>query len=1375
MLAVLLSAVLGLGGTAASAMADAAPAAQHGPAGKGAHVRSVAGAREGNRAAPAPAAPAVVFTEDFQNTSSDVPVPLADYTGANGEQYTADPAWLSDCNGEILNYTMTALPANCAAGPAGMNNLRPMAYALGDLRGAADPTQNDALSAYTDTGNNIPVDPGAGKVQFQTVQPIDLPSGTGKHYILFGVDAGAVNCPDRPPLLRFNLVNGSDVTPVGADIDTCTDPRGRDIAVPSPAGGTTNVHTGTYTTSAALPFTGSSLSLQMINDQASGNGNDSAVDNISLMDATPTVSKSFSPTPVAVGGTSTLTFTVTNTTDLTAKPGWSFTDTLPAGLTVADPAATSTTCTNGTINTTSGTAGIDMAGDLDNGQTSCTFTVDVTSDTAGTYQNCASNASNLNGVNPPDCADVVFAVPRYTIAKTSDPADGGSAAPGSTVAYTLTLNNPGSVPAPASIDDDLTKVLDDADYNGDAASSSGAAPAYTSPHLTWSGTLAPGQTVTITYSVTVKDPDPGDEVMTNVVTGGDDSNCVDGTEAGCSDTVYVPHLTMKKSSDVSTALPGQQVNYTVTITNDGKGTYPDASFTDDLSKVLDDAAFGDDASASSGTVSYTEPVLSWSGDVAEGQTVTITYSVTVDKPDAGDGKLTNAIVGPGGSNCETGSSDPDCSDVVPVTELQVAKTSDAKSPVKPGDKITYTVTVQNPGTVPYTGASLSDDLTSDLDDAAYDGDGAATAGTVSYAAPVLSWNGDVPAGGTVTITYSLTVHNPDTGDKNLANAAVVPDSNCSAGSTDPACATDDGIAALRISKASNAPNPAKPGDKVTYTVTVENTGTADYPGASFTDDLSKVLDDAAYDGDASATAGTVSYAAPVLSWNGDVPAGDTVTITYSVTVNDPDKGDRALDNTVVGPPDSNCATGSKDPACSGDVPVADVQIRKHASPFRAKPGDKVTYTVTVRNVGTADYPGASFTDALSKVLDDAVYGDDASASSGTVSYTAPVLSWNGDVAAGDTVTITYSVTVNDPDEGDRVLDNTVVGPADSNCGPGSTDRACSGNVPVATMAITKTVKAPSPAKPGDKVAYTITVTNTGEATLLAAHFTDNLSGDLDDAAYDGDLAASTGRAVYRAPVVGWTGVLRPGASATITYSVTINNPDNGDKRLSNTVVGPDTSNCATGSDDPDCSTDVPVAQLRIAKRSVAPHPLKPGDKVTYTVTVRNTGTADYPAASFTDDLSKVLDDAAYDGDASASSGTVSYAAPVLSWNGDVPAGKTVRITYSVTVDDPDKGDLKLANAVVGLADSNCPAGSTDRRCATHHHVTPPAPPTPTPTPTPTPPGPTPTPPHGHDGGHGGHLPDTGVQGWTIAALLIAALAVATGFTFRTLTRRRRAG
>ena len=89
-----------------------------------------------------------------------------------------------------------------------------------------------------------------------------------------------------------------------------------------------------------------------------------------------------------------------------------------------------------------------------------------------------------------------------------------------------------------------------------------------------------------------------------------------------------------------------------------------------------------------------------------------------------------------------------------------------------------------------------------------------------------------------------------------------------------------------------------------------------------TDTLAGVLGDAAYNDDAHPSAGAVGYASPVLTWTGDLTPGEVVTITYSVTVNEPDTGGRILANTVVSAdPGSDCPAGSSDPRCGVTVPV----------------------------------------------------------------------------------------------------------------------------------------------------------------------------------------------------------------------------------------------------------------------------------------------------------------------------------------------------------------------------------------------------------------------------------------------------------------------
>jgi hypothetical protein len=91
----------------------------------------------------------------------------------------------------------------------------------------------------------------------------------------------------------------------------------------------------------------------------------------------PTVTKSFSPTTIAIKGTSTFTITLTNP-NAASITGAAFTDTFPASL-VSSGAAT-TTCAGGTA--TAGGTNVTLGGATIPASGSCTVTVTVTSATA---------------------------------------------------------------------------------------------------------------------------------------------------------------------------------------------------------------------------------------------------------------------------------------------------------------------------------------------------------------------------------------------------------------------------------------------------------------------------------------------------------------------------------------------------------------------------------------------------------------------------------------------------------------------------------------------------------------------------------------------------------------------------------------------------------------------------------------------------------------------------------------------------------------------------------------------------------------------------------------------------------------------------------
>ncbi|GIG66443.1 DUF7927 domain-containing protein [Phytomonospora endophytica] len=151
---------------------------------------------------------------------------------------------------------------------------------------------------------------------------------------------------------------------------------------------------------------------------------------------------------------------------------------------------------------------------------------------------------------------------------------------------------------------------------------------------------------------------------------------------------------------------------------------------------------------------------------------------------------------------------------VPVPDLKVTKKG-PKGPVRPGDEITYQVTAENISDLDYPGATFTDDLTDVLDDAAFVSS-KADLGTATYDEPKLTWKGGVPAGGKATVTYTLRVDDPLTGDGKLLNDVVVADepgktSNCEDDTEDPACDSVIPISAPVGSPPPGGPGPGGPG------------------------------------------------------------------------------------------------------------------------------------------------------------------------------------------------------------------------------------------------------------------------------------------------------------------------------------------------------------------------------------------------------------------------------------------------------------------------------------------------------------------------------------------------------------------------------------
>lgn len=117
-------------------------------------------------------------------------------------------------------------------------------------------------------------------------------------------------------------------------------------------------------------------------------------------------------------------------------------------------------------------------------------------------------------------------------------------------------------------------------------------------------------------------------------------------------------------------------------------------------------------------------------------------------------------------------------------------------------------------------------------------------------------------------------------------------------------------------------------------------------------------------------------------------------------------------------------TGGEVEDYSLSISSSPLQVTKTADKAVAEEGDLITYTITAHNSGTTAATGLSLHDDLADVLTDAVYIE-GGADRGTYTYTAPLVSWAGDLGAGETVTITVIVEVHATPAGDRNLVNAV--------------------------------------------------------------------------------------------------------------------------------------------------------------------------------------------------------------------------------------------------------------------------------------------------------------------------------------------------------------
>ncbi|MFB7856300.1 DUF7927 domain-containing protein, partial [Rhodococcus qingshengii] len=790
------------------------------------------------------------------------------------------------------------------------------------------------------------------------------------------------------------------------------------------------------------------------------------------------------------------------------------------------------------------------------------------------------------------------------------------------------------------------------------------------------------------------------------------------------DNVYckvknTPVLVKKSSSPPTgeTVNIGQSITYTLNFEN--PGTAPATiDYTDYLADVIDDGTVAVGAATGGLTAALNgADKIKVGGTLPAGGKGTVTYTVTVK--DGGNKVLNNYLV-PGTTTPPT-TCDPatNLCTTHPMPGFTLTKTADpvSGSTVQAGDTITYTVTGANTGRTALTPATITDDLSAVLNNAAVvPGSLKATIDGAPVAAPTLSgstlsWSANLPAGKSVVLTYQVKV-NAGVAAGTVLNNKVTGTAKPPTGPdiTPPPVETNHSVPGFTLAKTADpiSGSTVQAGESIKYTVTGTNTGKTKLDPVQINDDLGAVLNNAAVvPGSLKATIDGASVAVPTLSgttlsWTGVLEAGKSVVLTYEVKVNDGVAAGTVLNNKVTGTAKPPTGPDITPPPVETNHSVPGFTVAKTADPASGtgvNAGQTITYTVTGTNTGKTTLNPVVLTDDLSKVLDNATLVDGslkatvdgAAAAAPTLSGTA--LSWTGVLEAGKSVVLTYQVKVNAGVAGGTLINNKVTGTAKPPTGPEITPPPVTTEHPVLSPKIA-VVKSSDPVSgsnvvAGQDIKYTLSFSNTGNGAGEVAYFDDlrqvvdkgALSGLAADAPLVATMVGSDGFSV--------TGTLAAGESKTVTYSVKVNADVVGGVFVNNFVV-PGTTPPVDPPEVCDpvtqlCTTHPVVSpKIAVVKSSdpVSGSNVVAGQDIKYTLSFSNTGNGAGEVAYF-DDLRQVVDKGALSGlAADAPLVATMVGSDGFSVTGTLAAGESKTVTYSVKVNADVVGGVFVNNFVV---------------------------------------------------------------------------------------------